>query len=247
MPQSQSKCSLDNMLKSVLAVANEEQNFFYSPLIYQNQFNIVTSLLLSKLVKIYPSEQWAVDAVDPFVEKIILTVTNGIIKLPDNYRDMLGSPQIGVKNDQSSECSDTLIIDTKREFELANLKGKCQKRPIVIVPQSEFAYQTTSTYNYPTYWNPIGYFSGKKEITVCPYDIGKAELVYARQEKTVVYGYITQPDDTFLFDPATSVESEWSNAAFEPLFKALVALYSAYAKDGELQNWSVLLTQQGIL
>lgn len=241
------KVKLDSMLRSVLSVANEEQNFFYSPVIYEAQFNVATGLLLSKLARLYPTEQWVIDAIEPFVEKTIIPVTEGYIQLPDNYRNLLGSPQITVKKDKSGECSDPLIIDTEREFKLANLKGKCEKRPIVIVSESEFAYLTTSTYNYPTYWNPIGYFSGQKQITVCPFDIGKVEVLYARQEKQYVYNYILQPDDTFLFNPDGSVESEWTNAAFTPLFNALVCLYSAYAKDGELQNWSMLLTQHGIL
>jgi len=241
------KVQLDSMLRSVLSVANEEQSFFYSPKIYQDQYNVVTSLLLSKLSKLYPSEQWVIDTIDPFVEKVLIPVTNGYIQLPDNYRDLLGSPQIAVKKDKSGECSEAIVIDTAREFQLSNLKGKCEKRPVIIVPEAEFALRTTSTYNYPTHWNPIGYFSGKKQITVCPFDIGKVEVLYARQEKQVVYGYITQPDDTFLFDLATSVLSEWSNAAFDPIFKALIHLYSAYAKDGELQNWAILLTQHGIL
>ena len=238
---------LDLMLRSILSVANEDQNFFYSPKIYSDQYNAVTGLLLSELCKVFPSRQDLFDMIFPFMETQVIMVKNGYIELPDNYRNLLGSPSISVRPDGSSLCDKPIIIDTESEFKVANLKGGCKSRPVKMVPISEWDYLTSSTYNFPTYNDPIGCFFSTKRFKVCPYDIGKVEVRYARQEKKVLYNYISQPDDTFLFNPIGSEESEWTNAAFTPLFNGLVTLYSAYAKDNELTNWAVILSQKGIL
>jgi hypothetical protein len=242
---SDNKCSLDNMLQAVLSVANQEQSMFYSPRIYSDHFNVVTSLLLSELVKNYPKNPMLIDLIDPFVEVMQIPATNGYIQLPDNFRDILGSPVVFANPDNSGECGSTEPL-TAQNFKTGILKAGCKLNPIVITSQSEFAYLTRSTYNAPNYENPIGYFSGKRQIKVCPFDVTKAGVMFARNEKVVRYGYIQQPDDTFIFDLATSIESEWGSNAFEPIFKALCSLYSAYARDPDLSNWAQIL-KNGIL
>lgn len=234
------------MLKSVLSFANSEQNQTYPPYIYTDQYNAVTSLLLSALAKKYSDDKEVQDMIMPFMETKKIAVTEGFVELPDDYRNLLGNPSISIKPD-GSDCADAPRMDTASEFKVANLKGGCKTRPVVIVPQTEWDYLTTSEYNYPTIENPIGCFFGAKKLKVCPYDIGKVEVRYARQEKVYRYGYIMQPDDTYILDVATSEESEWTSAAFEPIFKALSSLYAAYTRDTELRDWSLILTEKGIL
>lgn len=240
--------SLDNMLTSILSVSQSSRNMTYPPNIFQAQYNVVSSLLLSQLVKAYPENPLLIDVIDPFVSIAKIPVTNGKIKLPDDYRDILGAPMINVKVDNTGLCDgDPGIPVTPQTFATANLRGGCTRRPIVIVPQSEFAALTTSTYNYPTYLDPIGYFSGKREITVCPYDIAKVEVMYARNENLYVYGYITQPDDTYLFSLTNTVESEWTNPSYEYFFRALTSLYAAYTTNPTLRDWSMIIHKEGIL
>lgn len=240
------KVMLDPMLKSILSVASEDQNFFYSPKIYTDQYNAVTSLLLSELCKYYPSREDIQEMIEPFMRFVKIPVKDGMIKLPDDFRNILGNPYISLRPD-GSECGSTIVIDTESEFKTQNLKRGCQTRPVIITPQSEFDYKTTSTYNYPTLLNPICRFMGEKKLQVCPYDISTVYVLYCKQETPVLYNYYTQPDDTFLFNPNGSIESEWTNASFTPLFNGLMSLYSAYAKDRELQEWSMILSQKSIL
>lgn len=242
-----SKCSLDNMLKAILSVANEEQSMFYSPRIYSEQFNVVTSLLISALVKAYPMNPIVIDILEPFVEIKLVPVKDGYVDLPEEYRDILGSPYIFTNPTLDGECSGALEPITPQTFKVQTLKGGCNLRPVIIYPESEFILRTDSTYDKPTWDAPIGFFSGKRQIKVCPYDVTKVAVMYVRNEKKYVYGYTIQPDDTYLFDINTTVESEWGSNAFEPIFNAMVALYSAYSKDQELGNWAQILKQQGIL
>lgn len=244
-----SKCSLDYMLKSVLAVANEEQSMFYAPRVFDEHYNIVSSLLLSALVKAYPANPVVIDQLDPFVEIKLIPVKNGYVDLPEEYRDILGSPYIFTNPKSDGQCGEDITQEqiTAETFKVKNLKGGCQLTPVTIYPESEFIERVGSTYDKPNWDTPIGFFSGKKQIKICPYDVNKVAVMFVRNEKKYRYGYITQPDDTFLFDSTTSVESEWGSNAFTPMFNAMIALYSVYAKDQEMTNWAAYLSEKGIL
>lgn len=235
------------MLQSVLGIEAKEQNMAIPPSIYSSQYNTVTSLLINKLVNLFPDDDSVVDMLMPFIEKKVLPVQKGSITLPDNYRNILGSPSTLAILADGKECDCADAQNSDRSFEDKKLESACKSNPIIIVPNSEWDYRTRSTYDYPTLDNPIGCFFGNKELKVCPYNILRVELRYVRQEKVYVYGYILQPDDTYVFDPATSVESEWGSNAFTPIFNAMVALYSAYSRDNDLSDWSKFLIKEGIL
>lgn len=238
------KVSLDGMLKAVLGIFNIPQNSSLPPSIYSSMYNATTSMILSHAAKIFPNSSSVLDIIDPLVERTIVPVKSGKLLFPESYRNILGSPQISAKKDGSSECGKNLI--TTQEFNSAVQKSGCEKRPIVEVKQTEFAYKTTSSYDAPDYYNPIGYRAGKREMVVCPADISSAEIMYIRNEKTYVYGYKMNPDDTYYFDPETSVESEFENAAFEPLFKGICACYAAWSRDRELIDWSRILNNENL-
>jgi len=244
--QEDNKCSLNNMLNAILSIANEEQNQSYPASIFTSQYNTVTSLLLSKLADIYPSDPSVLDMLDPFVERAIIRPRNGYIDLPENYRNILGTPMISAKDDGCAECVPEGDI-SNAEFKKLNLKAGCKKVNVLMVDQAEFADRTTSTYKKPTYLKPIGYRSGKNQIKVCPFDINAVEVMYVRKEKLVNYGYIMQPDDTFVFNATTSVESEWTSAAFQPIFKALFALYTAFTRDNQLRDWALFINQNSLV
>lgn len=241
------KSSLDNIYKSVLSVSSQERSFFYSPKVYTDQRNVLESLLLSALVKAYPANQNVIDQIAPFVEVQTISNTGGFIQLPDNYRNLLGSPMVFANPQSTGECNEPIEPITTNNFKTGQLKAGCFLRPLVIVPQSEFAERTQSTYDRPSWENPIGMFVASNQIKVCPYDISRVSVMFARKEREVRYGYITQPDDTFLYDPATSVETEFDSNSFELIFNGMVNLYFAYAKDQTMQNWALLLNKQGIL
>jgi hypothetical protein len=240
------KSGLDNLLQSLLSIAMKEQNMDYPPTVFSSHINIVTSFVLSGLAKIYPSNQGVIDILDPFVEGDMIPVNNGYVQLPDGYRNLLGSPMVFANPSGKEECGDIQPL-TKENFKSGMLKAACKVNPIVIVPQSEFAYLTRSKYNFPTYENPIGYYSGEKRIKVCPYDLTKVFVLYIRNEETYRYAYQIQPDDTYLFDPANSIETEWDSNSFDILLKGLVSLYAAYAKDPDMRDYSKILNMEGLL
>ena len=241
------KSSLQNVLSSILAVGNSEQNTSYPPFIYQQQYNTVTSLIISFLVKSFPTNPMVIDILAPFVETEKIAIANGIIQLPLAYRNILGTPMVNIAPDGSGECGlESSVPITAQNFFVENLKAGCRRRPVVILPQAEFALRTTSKYKYPTYNDPIGYFIGKNRIQVCPFDLAKVEVMYVRNENTYVYGYLMQPDDTFIQDINTTTETEWNSNAFELLFKGISHLYAVYSRDRSMTEWAQILTQAGI-
>lgn len=242
-----SKCSLQSLLNALLGVALQEQNMQIPPFIFSQWINTITSLLIDGLVKAYPSNPQIIDMLDPFVSFVPLKCVNGYITLPEDYRNVLGSPYILINGNQQGECGQ--VIETQAQFQQARNIGSCLATPIEIVPQAEFANRTSSSYKFPDHEFPIGYFSGKRQIKICPYDLSRVFLLYTRNELVVNMTYIPQPDDTYLVDPENPAfqDSEWTSAAFSPVYKALVALYSAYSRDPELTNWSVFLIEKGIL
>lgn len=237
------KCGLNEMLQAVLSTANSEQNQTYPPNIYSAQYNVVTSLLLSKLVESYPVNQ---DMLRPFLKTYVHAVKGGYFYLPEEYRNIIGA-SISAKKDGSGECEDDPPITNKEEATLSILKAGCKSRPIIFYSETEWDYRTTSTYKAPNYLNPIGCFFGKDKFRVCPFDIGQVELRFVVKEDVYRYGYKLQPDDTYIFDPATTIESAWESNAFDPIFTAMSALYAAYTRDPSLMNWAQVLKQQGIL
>lgn len=250
-----SSVSLDNMLQSVLGTANQEQNQVLPPNIFSSMYNSVTSLLISALVKEYPSNPVVLDMLRPFVKVAYIPIKDGFINLPDDYRDILGSPSIVAAKNNTGECGceeeekneQEPDITTQRQFEMAVLKSRCLTRPVTIVPQSEFDYLTTSSYKPPTYIDPVGYMYGANQIKICPFDLQKVKLQYVIQETPVVYGYTSNPDDTYYFNTLTSTDSQWTSAAFTPLYNGLNTLYAAYCKDENLRDFASVLRQTGIL
>lgn len=243
---SDNKCSLDNMLKAVLAPANQEQNAFYPPYIYEQHYNTATSWLISKIVEIFPTSQQFVDIIEPFLETKQLLIKGGYVEIPTDCRNFLDAA-INVKGDLSGECKDDLPKGVlEQQFINEQKKGKCLSRPIIIVDQTQWDLLTKHPYQAPTYEYPIGCFFGKGKLKVCPFDISTVEVRYIRNEKIYKYGYITQPDETYIFDEKTTIESEWNTNAFEYLYKALISLYSVWCRDNTLRNWSVELKQLGL-
>lgn len=231
------------MLQSVLATANSEANQTYPPGIFSDQYNVVTSLLISALVKTYPIN---LDMLKPFIETYKSAPQNGYFVLPKDYRNLLGA---AINANKSGECKedDPEVIDNEQEVKLATLKSGCKSRPIVFLSDKEWDYRTTSGYKKPTYENPIGCFFGSDKFKVCPYDVGAVELRYVKEEVIGRLGYIMQPDDTYIPDPATTIEVGWTSAAFAPMYNAMTALYAAYTRDPSLTNWAQILKSQGIL
>lgn len=246
------KCGLQEMLQAVLSTSAAEQNMSYPPLVYQNHYNIATSWLKSKIAEVYPTNIRFKDIVNPFYKSRVLPVKSGLVTLPDEYRNYLdiiipvNSKQNGDCVGDCEDCNDDPPEIAARKFQESITKSKCLSNPLMIVDSSEWAYRTRDPFDMPTFKNPIGMWVDKHTIRICPTEIGRVEFLYLVNEKKYVYGYIMQPDDTYIFNSDTSEETQWDTNAFEYLFKAICALYGAYTRDQQYTNWVTILNQIGL-
>jgi hypothetical protein len=242
----QNKCDLGYMLQTVLAAANMEQNMLYPPLIYQHHYNIATSFLLDAIAEKWQENIRLLDVGRPFLEHPLIPNKNGFITIPDNCRNFLNAAIFANKN-LTGNCGDLPQIILEVEFKNAVNASKCLSRPIDVVPQSEYDLITTHPYNYPTYKYPVGCFLEKNKLKICPYDIPQAEVRYLRNEKSYIYAYTMQPDDTYITDDVNTTPTEWTNAAFPYIFKAVSTLFAIYMRDKEYSEWNMALKQIGLL
>lgn len=246
-----SKSGLQNLYTALISVSNGAQNYFLPPWIFSSMVNTVTSFLIDKCVSLYPGNPLLIDIIAPYVKISCIPPSGGTIALPVNYRNILGAPSI-IAN-KGCECSEISVpITTPQQFLTATLKGGCSRRPITIVPQSEFDYLTTSSYKKPNYWNPSGFFSGQNDngqnlITICPADLSKVYVMYVIQEPIVSIGYQMNPDDTWTINEQITTDTLWNNAAFSALFKGLNHLYGIYSRDKQFSDWAVALSQIDIV
>lgn len=243
---------MDDIVKKVLSVGNKEQNQHWPPHIISEQFNTVSNFIIDRCVELFPGNNGIVDIIKPFLIKKQVAVVGGIIPFPENYRNLLGAA-ITVTKDLKSLCSDAAeykndpLKKTVAQMEREKTTGNCISNIVTMVDQDEWDERTTSNYKKPTYKKPIGCIFEGEGIRVCPYDIGHVELRYVREPKEYRYGYTQLPDDTFVFDPTVSEESEWNKTATAYLFKGMSSLYSIYLRDTEMRNWNTELKNIGLL
>lgn len=246
-----SKSGFQNLLTALLGVSNQDQNYFLTPGIFSSMVNTATSFLLDKCVALYPDNQMLIDVISPFVKVTCLPPSGGIITLPADYRNLLGSPSIIVN--KGCECQDvTVPIGTAQQFLTATLKGGCSRRPITIVAQSEFDYLTTSSYKKPSFWDPVGYFvgqnaNGQNQIRICPGDLSKVFVMYVQQEQIYSLAYLPNIDETWSIDSQNTIDTQWGNAAFSALFKGLNHLYGIYSRDKQFSDWAMALSQMQLV
>lgn len=233
------------MLEAVLSTSGQEQNQFYPPHIYTAHYNTATSWLISKIVEIFPTAQQFVDIIEPFLVTKNVLVQNGFVEIPKDCRNFLDAG-ISVKVDYSQECGDVPQAVREQTFKDGVNRGGCISRPIAIVDQTEWDLLTVHPFKHPTYEYPIGCFFGGGKLKVCPYNISNVQIRYVRDEGKYQYGYIIQPDDTYIWDKNTTVETEWNTNAFEYLYKAISTLYSVWSKEPVLRNWTQELKQIGL-
>lgn len=252
--------TLDSVYKKVLSIGNKEQNSMYPPHIFDEHFNVVTNYILDEVAKTFAENRSIVDIASPFLMTKEIAVVGGKVGFPVEYRNLLGvAMYVTIKGDEDCGCNDCGCDDKdKRDFQNDPLaksskqlmkkieRNKCTSRDLVELDIDEFSDRSTHPYKKPTLIKPVFCQFESRKIKVCPFDISHVEIRYLRNPNVYRYGYIEQPDHTFVPDPATTIESEWDSTAMKSLVSGVSSLYSIYAKDGEMQNWNEVIKKAGL-
>jgi hypothetical protein len=264
--------TFQDILTQTLSLAgNKEQNMSFPPFVATSAVNLVTNYLLDSYVSIYPNSQTVVDKIRPFVKRKIVPINNGLVTLPDDYRNIL-SVGIAVDATHTSpcECSEEEIreadcIDCLPNGELIETcddksilydaatagirKEKCRYIQCEQLDIDQFYKRTTSKLRPPTIDKPIYTMISKNQLKVCPIDINYVEIIYVKEPLKYNIAYTIMPDDTWQIDTASTayVPLEWEINISPEFFRAFTTLYSIHTRDGSLVNWNNELKKIGIM
>ncbi len=259
--------------QTVALMGNKEQNLFFPPFIATSAGNLASNFILNSLAEKYPNSQAVVDKARPFLKRKIVSVQNGIIELPTDYRYIL-SVGIAVTStgNKPRRCADEEICQANDCYEkksnengelvnttdpnsilydasLASVRAEqCKFNQVDQVDVDQFFKATISKSRPPTLEYPIYCFVSRTQLKICPLDISHVEIIYLREPKKYNIGYKMMPDDTWQIDISSPfhVELEWEVNIAPEMFKAFTTLYAIHTRDGNLVNWNNELKQLGI-
>lgn len=238
----------------VLSASGKEQNMHYPPYIFEAHYNAVTGWLLDELAKQYPANKSIVDIARPFLKSKMERVELGRVKLPDDCRNLLGAG-IFVSPDFKEDCGclvskqkleDDPLALSEQEVQQKKERAKAITHDLIMRDIDEWNRLITHSYKKPTLKKASATSKDAGYLNVAPFDLTYVELRYFRKPKKYRFGYKNNGDDTYVFDPNTSEESEWTENATQYLFKGLNTLYSMYAKDAEMRDWNLELKKIGL-
>lgn len=239
--------TMDSILRKVLSQANAEQNQSYPPHIYDEHFNIATKFLLGEIAKLFPTNNAVKELAKPFMVTKDINVVKGVIPLPTDpeHRHTLGL-SIFVTPDFKTACKREGADIDENDAEDMQLDRRSVRQKVTEVEQFQYDRLSKHSYKKPTLEKPIACLYHADGLSILPHDVPMVQMSYLRQPKEYRYGYTMNPDDTYRYDPAKGVESEWNDTATEYLFKAINILYSSYVRDPEQREWAQVLKQTGL-
>lgn len=243
--------TLDRTLRQILAEGNAEQNQHYPPNVYDTDYNLVTSFILTEAVKLFGENQYIKDLLRPFHQIKLIPVQFGKAILPPDYRHYTGISIFGDR--QKTSCIQIQGLEkgeapTDKQLKDAQEEFKAISWDLEMKEVDEYSRLTSHSYKPPTFKKPIGCIFESDGIRVAPYDIPFIELHYIRQPKIYRYGYTMNADDTYSYDPNMpgAVETEWGTNADDLLYKGVQTLYSMRQRDSELRDGMTLLKKEGL-
>lgn len=106
-------------------------------------------------------------------------------------------------------------------------------RVVELVTDSELVQRLQNSITKPSVFYPVGVWSALG-FKVYPEQVTRINLIYLKIPRTPIRGYTTTPNDETVYDPATSVQTEYPDTLF-PNFAARICKYfSINIRDQEL-------------
>lgn len=236
----------DTVLRAVLAQANKEQNMHYPPGVYTTHFRLASDTLKDELVKLYPTSQIIIDLLRPGLDFKKLPVRNGTIDISmlkdkdgnPTYRNLIGC-SFFIADDK--ECEPHLFKEfsdprnpTQGELDQVNAELSADSKPITMITLGEWEYFTPHPYKKPKEFKKAkGCIFSANIIKVLPVNIPFVEVRMVTKVPQFFYGYKMLPDETYIFDPGSTIEEMWDEPAIPYLVKAVNLLFSNYLRDTE--------------
>jgi len=244
------KLDMFDLWRTLIGNVNTQQGGHIKPQgNFQNWVNEISQQLFRDLIKKWENNQVLSDDLAPYLTTVNVTLSDGtnqgydLLPFPDNY-GYFSSCRVLV--DESTGCgcmmSGQPIFDTKsgvckgwEDPDYKEIRDKYQGQDlcevsVTKIPNQQFGSACTSVFKKPTIKAPIiTQFEGG--FKVAPRKLGVLVLDYFKQPVTCVFGYTLGPNDEIIYNPATSVQPEWS-AALKPYFLAeLQKRYGMFVRE----------------
>lgn len=230
----------DNVLQMTLAQANKEHNQHYPPHIFEAHYKLTSDWLKDECVKLYPTSQIIIDIIRNYLEIELAAVKNGIVIIPKLYRNFLGA---GFYANDDKNCTPVALPEkafknpkspTIAEIEVITAEMHVESKKIEIRGIGEWNYLSSHPYKKPkTFDKAAGCMFTGTTLKVLPLNIPYVEMRFLKKTDEFKYGYTMLPDETYVFDPATTVEELWDETAIPYLFKGVNKLCANYLRDTE--------------
>lgn len=237
--------TMDSTLRKVLSQANADQNQSYPPRVFSEHFNIVSDFILDEVNRLFPTNRSVKDIASPFLRVLDVKVINGVITIPADAKHVLGLT-IFIDLTKNSACEKPEGY-SQDDIDKSRLSKRIESQDVIFKEQFEYNKLTSSRYKKPKLSKPICCKFKDKEIRISPYNVPMVEMSYLVEPKKYRYGYKMNADDTYYWDPAATIESEWETTAASYLFKGVNVLYANYVRDQEQVSGAQALKQIGLL
>lgn len=229
----------DNILGMVLSQGNKEQNQHYPPAVYTIHFKIASDWLKDELIKLYPTSQTIIDLLRPYLLTSLVLVKNGKLLIPElEYRNFLGVAFYVKDKEKCEPIAQEQFefanpaMPTPTEIARLNAELEAESKPIDMVTVDQWDYFTNHPYKKPkTFKRAKACIFDDTYMKILPLGIPFAELRFIKKTDEFFYGYSMLPDETYVFDPAKTIEELWNENAIPYLFKAVNILYANYVRD----------------
>lgn len=187
---------------------NQGQNIYHTPEQIDDAINRASLDLFRQEEKIFENQQIITDTLRPFKVKKSDYTAPGPFVLPENYVRATNISHVYTRQKVVAEQDASEFCDP----ELNNVDqadSPSNEREIDLIPDSDWIKRQDSLIVAPTEKSPIARVSDS-QFEVIPNTVNPI-LYYLRLPKKAVWGYqVSQDGRSFIFDPSTSTDLEWT-------------------------------------
>lgn len=232
-------------------LVNVQQNGQIPPSVFNTWYNEVSLGLFKKFAEDFSTNQVMNDLLSPFQQRVNIMVANvtgqnwGLVSYPSNYEYFISASILRQMEEDTCFCNESFpIIDgngKSKKFtdpDFAEMKinfagANVEERQLNLIDSQRWASCLTHKTKQPTWKDPkMTQFVGG--FRVAPKGITSMVLAYLTTPTESVFNYTISTDDIAIYDPATSVQLQWSEQALPFFLVELQKKYAAYVGSPEI-------------
>lgn len=230
---------------------NVQQNGQIPPSVFNTWYNEVSLQLFKTFYEHYQTNQVEADLLAPFEKRVNVLVSNvtgqnwGLAAYPSDYEYFIGMSILRQQEEETCFVNDTFpLIDGNGKSmkfsdpDFAAMKinfagANVEERQLNLIDSQRWPSCLTHRTKGPTWTNPKAtQFAGG--FRVAPKGIAAVVLAYLSTPTPSVFNYTVSTQDILIYNPATSVQLQWSVQVLPYFLEELQKKYASYVGDPNL-------------